>query len=652
MLENRKILSATLGIIIGIIMGLYCKISIVLFYVCIFIIVKIFAGKDKKKKFKLISIKRYSRYVKIIFTKKVFIIIVIFSIISNCNVLYQDNRYNNLYSKYDEKEVVCKGIICENPTEKENKYIYKVKVISINGLEKYKNTYLYVAVKKNLNLDFKYGEKVKIEGTFEEPSVNTNYKGFNYKEYLKTLKIYGTINLKSKNMIEYNSKDQLFILSNNLASKIKENINKYFSKEVAGIINGILLGDKSKIDGDVIENFSESNISHILAVSGMHVAYLTLIFNFIFEKLCGRRKANIITSLILIMYMFITGFSPSVVRASISGILLLLAEIFYRKSDTWENIGLSLFIILIYNPFLIKNASVLLSFGGTIGIVMLNKNILEIGKLITERLEKKNIRRRKNIVSIFLKLQKQKIFVILKEAIILSISANLAIIPIILTIFNKVTVLSLIIGIVVGFIIGPTVILGIIFVIISFTKIRIAIKMVVILEDFFINAIKWCSKVGANMPLNNIYLATPNMFEIVFYYLVLFISIFLIKIYFKKSLLSYEIRIKNLISLFKYKINQNKQKITSIFLIICILFSVFIIIPRNLKIYFIDVGQGDSTLIITPKNKKILVDGGGSLSDTFDVGKEILMPYLLDRRIAKIDYIIISHFDADHVRTD
>ena len=66
-----------------------------------------------------------------------------------------------------------------------------------------------------------------------------------------------------------------------------------------------------------------------------------------------------------------------------------------------------------------------------------------------------------------------------------------------------------------------------------------------------------------------------------------------------------------------------------------------------MKIFFIDVGQGDSCLIITPKNKTILIDGGGDAE--YDVGKNVLVPYLLDRKIVKIDYIIVSHFDTDHV---
>ena len=75
-------------------------------------------------------------------------------------------------------------------------------------------------------------------------------------------------------------------------------------------------------------------------------------------------------------------------------------------------------------------------------------------------------------------------------------------------------------------------------------------------------------------------------------------------------------------------------------------------LPKDLRIYFVDVGQGDCTLIVTPKNKTILIDGGGNLTDNFDVGEKTVIPYLLDRGFTNIDYVMISHFDQDHVRTD
>ena len=73
-------------------------------------------------------------------------------------------------------------------------------------------------------------------------------------------------------------------------------------------------------------------------------------------------------------------------------------------------------------------------------------------------------------------------------------------------------------------------------------------------------------------------------------------------------------------------------------------------VPKNLEINFIDVGQGDSMLIQTPKEKNILIDGGGSeQKGSFDIGEKILLPYFLDRGITKLDYVLITHFDSDHV---
>ena len=135
MLEKRQILIAVIGYILGILMGLYCKISIVLFYVLIFLVYVVAKNKKRKNEFKLFSIRRYSRYVKILFNKSVLKIIIIFSIISNTIVLFENYKYENLYSNLDGKNCKLNGIVCEV----EEKRI-KVKITNI----KYKNTYLYI----------------------------------------------------------------------------------------------------------------------------------------------------------------------------------------------------------------------------------------------------------------------------------------------------------------------------------------------------------------------------------------------------------------------------------------------------------------------------------------------------------------------------
>ena len=103
------------------------------------------------------------------------------------------------------------------------------------------------------------------------------------------------------------------------------------------------------------------------------------------------------------------------------------------------------------------------------------------------------------------------------------------------------------------------------------------------------------------------------------------------------------------------KIHKNYKRISKFLKIILITYLVILLLIdfnlfgfNNFKLYFVDVGQGDSTLIVTSKNKKILADGGGS--ENHDVGKNTTLPYLLDRRITTLDYVIISHFDSDHVQ--
>ena len=112
----------------------------------------------------------------------------------------------------------------------------------------------------------------------------------------------------------------------------------------------------------------------------------------------------------------------------------------------------------------------------------------------------------------------------------------------------------------------------------------------------------------------------------------------------------FEERIINILSLIKYKIKKSRKEFIAILSIPVLIGVIVIYTPKNLKIYFVDVGQGDCTVIKTPKNKTILIDGGGSEFSDFNVGKNTLMPYLLDRKIYIIDYIFFSHLDLDHAQ--
>lgn len=625
MLENRPIVVITIGYIIGIIIGLYFKFSIVLLYFIIFFIYSIFK-KPNIKKFKLISAKRYFRYLKIIVSKKVFIILIISSIISNSIVLVKNKEYSVIQNLYNDLEIDLQGVVISN--SKENKYSnnYKIKILKEKNLDtknfysnlKGKNVYLKINKDKKLN----YGEIVDIKGKFLKPDTARNFGGFDYSKYLKTLSIYGTINASYVN-VENKEKYKFLKFFNNIFLYIKNYIQENFSEEKANVLLGILLGYTDEIDEEIKDNFSENNISHILAVSGMHIGYIIL-FCKIFQNKLGKRKNRIFTITVLIIYQLIIGFHASAIRAVIMAILMIIAKLIYKKNDILTSIFLSLLLLILFNPFLINNIALVLSYLGTIGIIIYSKIFKTKNKILD--------------------LFKITIFV------------NIILLPAVARYFNKISIFSLFISFLIGIVVEPIMIIGFVFLILGFISnfklfhiLKIFLPIIKEMLSMITDVLLKISEFGSKIYLNKIYVKTPSILTILIYYFTISILLLMYIVYFSKTInlnKTFRIRVKNLVSLAKYGFNQNKNKIISVCLISIISFSIFVKTPKILRVYFVDVGQGDCTLILTPKNYSILIDGGGN--DNYDVGKNTLLPYLLDRGITSIDYMIFSHFDTDH----
>lgn len=621
---KRSILVAVIGYIIGIIWGLYFKFSIVFLYAIFIAITAIiyFIKKffNQKKQFSFLSISRYFRYVKLILNKKVIFIIVSISILSNTIVISKNLKYDNLYK--DLKNIELTGIIVSSKKEKDYKNVYKIKVEEVHSLKKYKGTYLYLNVNKKLELS--YGDKVKVYGEYEEPSTQRNYGGFNYKEYLKTLKIYGNVNGKNVKILDKNKTNQISIKINKMKEKIKNNAKEILDENTYPIFLGLIFGDTSQIDEEIKENFSTSNISHILAVSGMHISYIIFGITIALNKIIGKNKGKAITILILLMYVTITGFFPSIIRASCMGIMTLIGGLIHRKNDIWTSISISLFITLVYNPYLITNLGLQFSYMGTIGIILFRKNIL---KMLNKGKENKSK---------------------VKEILAVTISAQTLILPLMLFHLNSFGMYFLITNILISLIIGPIVIIGFIFLIFLILNLNIA-KLISYVFKLGLQLILLISKISM-LPMSKIYVRTPKIIEIIlFYFVVIMINIFYV-VKTTKNPGNLILRVKYTIQLLKYNFRKQKNKyIKIIILILLIIIIILIFIPKNLQINFIDVGQGDSCFIITPNNKTILIDGGGNELGNFDVGKSTLLPYILDKGYTQIDYIFISHFDSDHV---
>ena len=591
------------------------------------IILKIKNRKNTNKTFKLLSMKRYFRYIKLILNRKVVLCFSIFSIISNSIVIYQNQKYDNKYT--NEEKIIGEAIVLSNKQEKEYNNVYKIK---------YEDTYLYLKIDKKLIKDLKYGDKIRFSGEFIEATKQRNYGGFNYKQYLKTLKIYGSIKVEEIEVIASNQTNLFFRITNEIAFNIKQKIDSFMKKEDAAILKGLLLGDTTEIADEIQENFRISSISHILAVSGMHVTYVIIGIKMLFESHLGKRKTKFIIIIFLILYTFITGFSPSIVRASVMGILLVGAEILHRKNDIWNSIAISLLLILFYNPFLIMNVGLQFSYLGTIGIIVFHKNILKLLKDIKTKNKKWKYQYNKKIIKFINKV---------KEVLAVSISAQLTILPVMIYHFNLLGIYFFITNLLVSVIIGPIIMLGAIAIFFSIFLFPIAQILGVILEILIKSLIVISN--FSKIPFSKIYVATPKIYDIILYFILIFLFNLLYTLYHSKELNRTQMRARNLIALIRYKVFMNRGKYKKIIFILVFIIIFISITPKKLNIHFVDVGQGDCTFIVTPRKQTILIDGGGSTSKEYDVGKNTLLPYVLDRGYTKLDYIFISHFDQDHV---
>ena len=608
---NRPILIITLGFLIGIILGLYLNMALFLFLILIFLTIIAKAMPSK-------SANNYIRILNVFVKNNIILLLLISSFLSSIYLVYCNKKYEEMYNNYKATEII--ATVVSNKKESEYKISYIIELEHYNGIK------LILRIPKNKNISLNYADKIKAKGKYVIPEQARNYGGFNYKEYLKAEGIYGVFEVVYIEILEEKNLNPIEIFINNLKQKLITNTNKILPQNTKDLFLGILIGYDDNLSEEIEISFRKSSLTHLLAVSGSHIAYIITGIGFCLRILKVPKKiTNILTIIFLILFMYIVDFSPSVVRASIMGIIFLLSLIFYRENDLLTTISISILLILLENPYKILNIGLLLSYFATIGIIC--------GIKIKPREERKT-----NLFN--------KILNYLNELLAITIYANVFVMPITIYNFNTISLTFVISNLIAGILIGPITIGGFILAIISLINLKLA-YIIGILYNLLLELLIYSTKLTSIGPLCEIFVPTPNIVLVILYYLILFIV--LVYFYFKKREKSFLTKkiiicIDNLMELIK----KNYKFIIVLFSLLTVIFFILNKIPKDLKIYFIDVGQGDSTLVITPTNKKILIDSGGAETGNFDVGKNTLFPYLLDRGITSLDYICISHFDSDH----
>ena len=279
---------------------------------------------------------------------KTILIILIFLTAINCIYTTCIKKYHSVYSNENELNVEISKIVIND------KYV----IFDVIGKERVKAIYYFKDNKeKNVILDeLKLGDRVLLKGMLEEPINNTNPNQFNYKKYLYNNKIYYIFNIESIYLIKKNEK-----LSYGIKNFFRRRINKYDSK-ISSYMMAFILGDTSSIDTSVKDNYRILGVSHLLATSGMHISLFTGMLMFFLKKVSMKDSIRyLIIFVFLLFYMFLTGFTPSILRSGVCFIFNSINKLFKLEIKSINLFIFAIIVIVLINPFIIYNMGFIFS---------------------------------------------------------------------------------------------------------------------------------------------------------------------------------------------------------------------------------------------------------------------------------------------------
>ena len=489
---------------------------------------------------------------------------------------------------------------------------------------------LQLAVRHDLTDSFQPGMKIMAIATLSPPRNFQTPGAFNYKFYLAEKAIYTTGWIKSPiSILHLEDKSpswwtQVRFTPQRIRQKIAKFLYTHCSKTNCGLYQALLIGYRGNIPLPILEQFKNAGTMHLLAISGLHLGLLggiiALLLTFI-----GKRSqwlllhthvstlAVCLTLPLLFIYCLIAGANAPVLRAFLMAALTLYALLIRRRKSLIHLIAAAALLMLFYKPLALATASFQLSFAAILAIAVI------IPQLPLSSVDKQVQEGKRFSLS---RLMLSLLFV--------SCAATLGTLPIMLFHFNQISL----VGPLMNLLLEPLLCLW------ALPAGLLAIPFMQPAPDLALLILNigqaglWLAEKSvaaiAVFPFSSVWTITPTYYEIILFYVLIALCLH---------------------GGFRQKYAFRAVSIISISSLLMLSFTASFWYPQHTgetTIHYLDIGQGNATLLQLPDGKNILIDGGGTHSKRFNIGRSVIAPFLRKQRIWHLDSILISHPDSDH----
>ena len=437
-----------------------------------------------------------------------------------------------------------------------------------------------------------------------------NPSQFDYGNYLRNFSVYSVFYSKRGSEPVYinhvlNKRERILQGINDYREKIIQKHSKYLESPNLEILGGIVFGDDAVSPPENIKkSFINSGLLHILAASGMNVAFIFSFFFLILSFLRVNYKINVSIGIVMVLiYSLMTGLGAPVVRATCMLVFVMIGKLIDRDAHSISLLSFVAFLMLLYNPMYINDVGFQLSFAATFGLLIMTPYLIK---------------------------SKNRILNWVIGTVSIPIIAQIWVIPVQIFYFNNISLYSVFANIMSVPILSVISFGGFVSSLISTVTPDYVCRVFDLILNPMITFLVNISDFWGKLPHSTIQTTHPSVFQLILYYGILLDII---------ALIDKNIREKYF----------NLLKATFGIMLVLLFLSMLSFPNKNLEITAFDVGNADAFLIRTPENKYMMIDTGKSAYNGGKSQAEILiLKYLLDRGIKNIDTIIVTHFDNDH----